>query len=317
MTKRCALLGSPAAHSLSPVLHTAAYRSLGIHKEYSYVLQDVDAAALPGVLAQLDGSWAGLSLTLPLKQAVIPLLDLLAPTARVTHAVNTLLVAPGGPHVFGDELDAGPIAPGRPGLLVGANTDVHGIAAALSERLGGRRPRRGVIVGARATASSALVAMDRLGMEHVTVVARAIDGPGRVLEVAKRLGRTLEHVTFDEHAAIGRALKDADVVVSSVPRGVADQLVARLRGLDLEGRVLLDAVYDPRPTPVAAAWRDRGGAIAPGWAMLLHQAWLQVKLMTGGLEADVAAMRDALLAEMERRRAGGQPATFAPPFAAA
>lgn len=303
--RRCALLGHPVAHSLSPTLHGAAYEDLGIAERYSYGLQDVDVHQLGAVLDQLDESWAGFSLTMPLKQAVIPHLDLLAKTARVTQSVNTLIVVPGGCDLLGGQLDAGTLPEGRPGLLLGANTDVFGIVQALREALGERLPVRGVIVGARATASSALAAMHQMGVRRVDVIARSVAGAGSVMEVAERLEREVGHVTFDQHDEIRALLAGADVVVSTVPKGVADQLAPLVEGLDLGGRALLDAVYDPWPTAVAEAWQRAGGAIAQGWAMLLHQAWLQVRLMTGGMEPDVAVMRRALLAEMERRGAGG------------
>ena len=301
-TRRCAVIGHPVAHSLSPVLHEAAYADLGLTGRYSYGLVDVEPGGLTAFLDGLDESWSGLSVTMPHKQAVIDHIDLLAPTARLTNSVNTVIVLPGGPALLGGELDAGPRPPGRPGLLAGLNTDVHGIVAALREKLDGRRPVRGVIIGARATASSAFASMRRMGVEDIGVIARSLDGPGSVAEVAGRVGVGLAHATFEEHDAIRALLRDAHVVVSTVPRGVADQLAPILPGLDLTGRVLLDAVYDPWPTVVARAWEHAGGTIAPGWAMLLHQAWLQVRLMTGGLEPDVEAMRAAVAAEIERRR---------------
>lgn len=312
--RRCGVLGHPVGHSLSPTLHRAAYAQLGIDDHYTYDLQDVDKHQIGAVVDQLDASWSGLSLTMPLKQVVIPHLDLLAPTARLTHSVNTLVVLPGGPDLLGGELDAGPRPAGRPGLLMGANTDVYGIVATVRESLGDLSLRRGVIIGGRATASSALVAMQQLGIGLISVVARSVTGPGNIMEVADRMDLGLGHVTFEDHAAIRRLLAGADVVVSTVPKGVADQLVPVVEGLDLSNKVLLDAVYDPWPTAVAGAWEAHGGKIAPGWVMLLHQAWLQVRLMTGGLQADVDVMRAAIVAEMARRAAGGAVAPYPEPF---
>ena len=312
--RRCGVLGHPVGHSLSPTLHRAAYRQLGIDDRYSYDLQDVDRHQIGAVVDRLDAHWSGLSVTMPLKQEVIEHLDLLAPTARLTHSVNTVVVLPGGPGLLGGELDAGPRPAGRPGLLMGANTDVYGIVATVREALGDQDLHRGVIIGGRATASSALVAMRQLGIDLISVVARSVTGPGNIMEVAERMDLGVGHVTFDDHAAIRRLLDAADVVVSTVPKGVADQLVPAIEGLDLDGKVLLDAVYDPWPTAVAGAWAAHRGTIAPGWVMLLHQAWLQVKLMTGGLEPDVGTMREAIVSEMARRAAGGDVEEYPEPF---
>jgi shikimate dehydrogenase len=149
--RRAAVLGHPVAHSLSPRLHRAAYRELGLDG-WSYEAVDVTEEQLPAFVATLDGTWAGLSLTMPLKQAVIPLLDHVEPLAEVVGAVNTLLVQPGG----------------RSPVLTGANTDVHGLVAALSEGLAaagstGTGPRSAVVLGAGATAASTLAALAELG----------------------------------------------------------------------------------------------------------------------------------------------------------
>lgn len=118
--RRAAVLGHPVAHSLSPLLHRAAYQALGL-AGWTYGLQDVTEEQLPGVVRDLDASWAGLSLTMPLKQVVLPLLDHVDPLAEVVGAVNTVVVQGGG------------TAP----VLVGANTDVAGIVAALREGAAG------------------------------------------------------------------------------------------------------------------------------------------------------------------------------------
>ncbi|PFG37980.1 shikimate dehydrogenase [Georgenia soli] len=293
--RRAAVLGHPVRHSLSPVLHRAAYAQLGL-TGWAYGLQDVTAAELPAVLEQLDGTWGGLSLTMPLKQSVIPLLDVVDPLAEVTGAVNTLVVQPG--------------RDGRAGPFVGFNTDVRGIVAALREVAPqGWQPRRPVVLGARATASSALAAFGELGATSTTLVARSVAGPGSAAVAAHRMGVATTHRPWTSAEVAVDALLAADVVVSTVPSGVADDvaaaLAARLDGSEdaLAGAVLLDVVYDPWPTPLARAWREAGGAIAPGWAMLLHQAEAQVRLFTGR-DPDVAVMRASLLAELDRRHAG-------------
>ncbi|WP_127127703.1 shikimate dehydrogenase [Georgenia sp. SYP-B2076] len=310
--RRCAVLGHPVAHSLSPALHRAAYAGLGL-AGWGYGLQDVTEHQLPAVLAQLDATWGGLSLTMPLKQVVIPLLDVVDPLAEVTGAVNTLVVQPG--------------RAGRVGPLVGFNTDVHGIVATVRETApAGWRPRHAAILGARATASSAVAALTELGAARTTVVGRSFAGPGAAPAAAHRMGVATENVLWSSADVAAAALEGADVVVSTVPAGAADAVAAalteRLAGSAsaLAGTVLLDAVYDPWPSPLARAWRDAGGAVAPGWVMLLHQAQVQVKLMTGH-EPDVEVMRAAVVAELGRRAGGGEvppsPAVFALPADAA
>lgn len=280
VTRRAAVLGHPVAHSLSPVLHTAAYDRLGL-AGWAYGLQDVTAAQLPALFAALDASWAGLSLTMPLKQPALPLLDVVDPLAEVTGSVNTVVVGPGG-------------------TTAGLNTDVHGIAAAVREvATPGFRPERAVILGAGATAASALAAVAELGCPSSTLVARRFGGHASA--AAHRMGVEVREVTW---SAAPAAVAEADLVVSTVPAGAADALAEFLGDADRAGAALLDVVYAPWPTPLAAAWVARGGAVAPGWLMLLHQAVDQVRLMTGR-QPDVDHLRAALLAELARRDAGG------------
>src|SRR3954465_4946696 len=92
---RAAVLGHPTPHSLSPSLHRAAYAALGLD-DWRYDAFDVTEEGLPGFVADLDGPWAGLSLTMPLKQTVIPLLDHIEPLAQVVGAVNTVLLQGSG-----------------------------------------------------------------------------------------------------------------------------------------------------------------------------------------------------------------------------
>lgn len=217
--------------------------------------------ALAGWLDGLGPQWIGLSLTMPLKQTVLPQLDRVSELAAATGAANTVLLGPDG--------------------RAGDNTDVHGIVAALAEA-GVDRVRRSVVVGAGATAASALAALAELGDAAPVVLVRDPGRVGPLLAAADRLGV----------APVVQRLEPADlaqaqVVISTVPRGGLDALAA---DLPVCHGVLLDVVYDPWPTPLAQAW---AGPVAPGAAMLLHQAARQVELMTGR-PAPLAAMRAAL-----------------------
>ncbi len=281
---RAAVLGHPIAHSLSPALHRAAYEALGLD-DWAYERHDVTEARLAGVLAELDATWRGLSLTMPLKQVVIPLLDHVEPLAQAVGAVNTVLVQ----------------QVGSSRVLVGANTDVHGMVAALREAAAPGAPLDGpaVILGAGATAASALAALGELGMTNPTVLARSPGRAGAVVRAANRMGIQPQVVRWDRGFS---AAAEARVLVSTVPAGAADALAAELSaGSRADGAVLLDVVYAPWPTRLAGVWRERGGLVAPGWAMLLHQAAEQVRLMTGH-EAPLGAMRDALLGALEARQ---------------
>ncbi len=259
---RAAVLGSPIAHSLSPLLHRAAYAALDLPWRYDAL--QVRAAELPGFLEGLDGAareWAGLSLTMPLKQAVLPLLSARSPLVELTGAANTVLLQDG---------------------RYGENTDVAGIVAALRE-VGVAGPERAVVLGAGATAASAVVALSQLGVGAVRVLARSTARAGHLLVLAERLGLRLSVALLDLAAGLG-----ADVVVSTVPAGVPLPLT-------VAGRppVLLDVVYAPWPTPLASAYLTAGATVVPGSSMLLHQAAAQVELMTGQA-APLAAMRAAL-----------------------
>lgn len=283
---RAAVLGHPIAHSLSPVLHRAAYAALGLGWEYDAL--DVTQDDLPGVVAGLDDSWAGLSLTMPLKQTVLPLLDHVEPLARVVGAVNTVLVQRGG---------------ARP-TLVGANTDVHGVAAALREggvagREGTQR-RHAVVLGAGATAASALAGLAELGITTSVVLARSVGRVGATLRAAHRMGVDATVRTLEPPERALEAMAGAAVVVSTLPPRAADDLAARLAaggGGGAELGVLLDCAYDPRPTALVAAWQGAGGSAVSGERMLLHQAGEQVRLMTGS-PAPLTAMDEALAAAL-------------------
>lgn len=264
--RRAAVLGHPVAHSLSPTLHRAAYAALGL-EGWRYDAVDVTEAELEAFVHGLDASWAGLSLTMPLKQTVIPLLDHVEPLAEVVGAVNTVLFQ------------------GR--TLVGANTDVHGLVAALGEGLDDAPVRTAAVLGAGATAASTLAALAQLGCTSPVVYVRALARAGSLMRAAHRMGVTPVYRTLDAAAdEIGRA----DVVVSTLPPYAADSIAT---GLTRAEGVLLDVAYDPRPTALSVAWVAAGGTAVSGERMLLHQAAEQVRLMTGH-PAPLAAMSSAL-----------------------
>jgi shikimate dehydrogenase len=282
--RRAAVLGHPVAHTLSPVLHTAAYRALGL-EGWEYGVHDVTEDALAGFLRDLDPSWAGLSLTMPLKQVVIQLLDHVEPLAAAVGAVNTVLFSAVGGAV----------------TTTGTNTDVHGLVAALREGLGTRPVSDAVVLGGGATAASALAAVAELGCPSPRVFVRSLDRIGPLREAVARMGVRPSFEVFDEQATTA-ALAGADAVVSTTPKHAADTWAPLLTELLADAGkpprgVLLDVVYDPRPTALQSAWTALGADAVGGERMLLHQAAEQVRLMTGRA-APLAAMDEALRAAL-------------------
>ena len=279
-----AVIGSPIGHSLSPVIHRAAWAQLGIDGwEYHRLEQDTDS--LPGFIAGLRADCAGLSVTMPCKQAVMPLLDVIDPLASAVGAVNTVVPSSG--------------------VLAGFNTDVTGIASAVRRACsmaGCSAPSSALVLGARATASSALAALGELGITSSTVAARRFGGPGSVVAAASRLGVTIEQVLWSDAEAVDRAASSADLVISTLPASAADPLAERLRVR--EGQILLDVVYSPRDTALRRAFENAGGVVAEGTDMLVFQAGAQVQLMTGR-SPDTGVMREALEEELEGRSREG------------
>jgi shikimate dehydrogenase len=263
---RAAVLGRPIAHSMSPVLHRAAYAALGLDWSYEAIECGVEELAAV-VSARPD--WAGFSCTMPLKHAVLAFAAEVRPRATAVGAGNTLLPLPGG----GWAAD---------------NTDVVGIAQALAEF--DVRPGSVAILGAGGTAQAAVVALSETGRTGASVLVRNPDRAAGLLDTAARVGVTLSVVP------ISAAGLTADLVISTLPAGAADSLAEHAWRPD---QVLLDVVYSPWPTPLAAAVARRGGTVISGALMLLHQAAAQVELMTGQ-PAPVGAMRAALRAAMPR-----------------
>ncbi|MDQ0953950.1 shikimate dehydrogenase [Streptomyces phaeochromogenes] len=263
--RRAAVLGSPIAHSLSPVLHRAAYEELGLD-DWSYDRFEVDEAALPGFVGKLGPEWAGLSLTMPLKRAVIPLLDEISETASAVEAVNTV--------VFTED-----------GRRLGDNTDVPGMVAALRER-GIEQVDSAAILGAGATASSALAALARICTGEVVAYVRS---QARAAEMRQWGERLDVEVRTEDWADAEHALR-APLVIATTPAGTTDGLSFVVPE---RPATLFDVLYDPWPTALAARWSAYGGAVVSGLDLLVHQAVLQVEQMTGRVPAPLDAMRTA------------------------
>jgi shikimate dehydrogenase len=266
--RRAAVLGSPIAHSLSPVLHRAAYDALGLDG-WRYDAHECGEADLPAFVDGLGPEWAGLSLTMPLKRVALEVADEVSPLATATGAANTLVFRPEGRYA--------------------ENTDVAGIVATLRGAAG-----RALVLGAGGTAQAALAALLELGIADVTVAVRSAARAGELVEAARRLG--VEPVIAPVLADRSPVLPPAEVVVSTLPGGMADGLGEQVR----PDATVLDVVYAPWPTRLAATAAARGARVVSGLEMLLHQAVVQVELMTGR-PGPVDAMRAALDAAVAAR----------------
>lgn len=267
--RRAAVLGSPIAHSRSPQLHLAAYRALGL--DWSYERVECDAAALPGLVAGLGPEWAGLSVTMPGKEAALAVADTRTDRAVLVGSANTLVRTAAGWHA-----DC---------------TDVDGVTGALREA-GVERVRRAVVLGAGGTARPALLALRDLGATEVSVVARDAGRATGALALGERLGLRAAHTDF-RLAALRERCAAADVVISTVP---AEAAAAVAEAVSL-APVVLDAIYHPWPTPLASAVSAAGHTVVSGLEMLLNQAFGQVEQFTGRA-APRAAMRAALAATL-------------------
>jgi shikimate dehydrogenase len=259
---RAAVIGRPVAHSLSPLLHRAAYAALGL-SDWTYDALDLGPEDLPVLLAGLGEEWRGFSVTMPCKQAAADVADVVEPLPRLLHAANTLV-----------RTDAGWRA---------ENTDVTGIGMAL-QLAGAEEVESATIIGAGGTAAAAAVAVASLGARHVDVVVRDTSRAGDVTRVLDAL---------DVRATVtplADASLTAPLVVSTVPIDAQPGLL----GLPWRaGHTVLDVLYAPWPTPLAGRVAAAGGTVASGLEVLFWQATVQVELMTG-LPAPIEAMRSAL-----------------------
>jgi shikimate dehydrogenase len=266
--RRAAVLGKPVEHSLSPVLHGAAYRALGL-TDWTYDRVEMDAGGLPGFVGDLGPDWVGLSVTMPGKRAALDFADEVTSRAAAVGAANTL------------------VRKGSGGWLADC-TDVDGIVGAL--RVAGWYEPGGmaVILGAGGTAAAAVVGLAALGMKSVRLVVREPARAVETVESARLAGLAVEVLRWAEADFMALAA-EASVMVSTVPSAAVLPHVEALAGAPC----LLDVIYHPWPTPLAEAVAARGGRLATGLDMLLHQAFGQVEHFTG-VDAPREAMRDAL-----------------------
>jgi shikimate dehydrogenase len=269
LTTRLAVLGSPIAHSKSPLLHGAAYGVLGL--DWSYEAIELTGDGLADFVASRGPDWRGLSLTMPLKRDVLPMLARWDETVALTEAANTVLL--------GNELR-------------GFNTDVYGITEAF-RAAGVESLRRVLLLGGGATAASAMLAASQLG---ATAVDLHLRDP---LKVGLLQGLALDlSVDLTIHA------------IDEVPRQTPDAVISTLPGYSEHGvvfdpslrqhSVLFDVAYDPWPSTFAASWLEAGGRVISGLEMLTLQALAQVRVFVNGSPDAPLDDEEAVLAAMQR-----------------
>lgn len=249
---KAAVLGSPVAHSKSPLLHLAAYRALGL-TDWTYERIECTAAQLPALVSGFGPEWIGVSVTMPGKFAALAFADERTDRAELVGSANTLVRTERGWRAD--------------------NTDIDGVAGAL----GHARPlRRAIVLGSGGTAPAAVVALADLGATEITVVARNRDKAARLLDLGRAVDVTAEFCGLTD-PGLPAVVGTADVLVSTIPADAAAAYAEVFASVP----VLLDAIYDPWPTPLAAAVLDAGGEVISGVQMLLHQAFSQVEQFTG------------------------------------
>ncbi len=249
VTRNFGVLGRPIGHSQSPALHRAAISALGIDAAYGST--EVTESELAGFLESLGDTWTGLSLTMPLKQVVRPMLARECATSTLTGAVNTAVRRQDG--------------------WEGYNTDVWGATTAIRQQWG-TEFRRAILLGAGATASSLVVSMHDLGVESLDIVVRDPSRTDDVQAVARHLGIDVRVAPF------GQSLDSADLVVSSLPASAA--LTPEIVG-GLDAVALFDVVYEPWPSALGKEWAARGLRSISGLHMLLWQAVRQARIFYG------------------------------------
>jgi shikimate dehydrogenase len=246
---RCAVLGSPISHSLSPALHRAAYAELGL-TGWTYDRFEVTEAELADFVAGCGGNWRGLSLTMPLKSAALELGDV-DPLARFADSANTLIF---------DGL--------RRRLY---NTDIGGLVWAV-QQVGAARPLQVTILGSGATARSSVLSAEQLGARELTIMARTPSSAEQLVA----LGSALQ---LDVHVLPwGAPLPTTDLLISTVTTGAIDPIAAAVAS---SAPIVFDVVYEPWPTALASAAQQTGASVINGLDLLVGQALGQIQLMTG------------------------------------
>ncbi|OZG28449.1 shikimate dehydrogenase [Williamsia sp. 1138] len=267
--RAAAILGSPVSHSRSPALHLAAYEALGL-TGWTYERMECTAEQLPALVSGLDERYVGLSVTMPGKRAALAFADHRTERAAAVGSANTLVRREDGWHADCTDVDGASAALVDLGITDGAGS-------------------RAVLVGAGGTAAPVVAALAAAGFRELSVVARSAGRASEVLAVADAYGIAAEVLAFEPNFTLRERTRDCAVLVNTVPAAAAAPLVSALSSAPR----LFDVIYDPWPTPLAAAVESAGGLVVGGLVMLLNQAYGQVEQFTG-MPAPRVAMAAAL-----------------------
>lgn len=281
-TRLVALLGWPVRHSLSPVMHNAAFREQGLDLVYlALPVPPVDLGRVVDGLAAVEA--VGANVTVPHKQAIVERCDGLTREAELVGAVNTLWWTSDG--------------------LLGDNTDAAGLAPVLAEDVGVRAGDAVVVLGTGGAARAAVVALGRLGTE-VTVVGRRPDAAQDLAEVAARAGAgPVDGLELAGGDWVVAAVRRARLVVNATPLGMAGEALPA-PFMDLHaGQAAYDLVYNPPETPFLAAARAGGADAHHGLGMLVAQAAASYRRWTGQ-DAPQATMSAAALGALAHPQPG-------------
>lgn len=270
--KKAGLIGLSLAHSLSPQIHAVAFARHGLDAVYELWQTAPDALQARVRMLRTDDC-LGANVTVPYKEAVVPLVDSLEATAQKTEAVNTIV--------------------NRGGRLEGHNTDVEGFRRALEETGFVARGCRAVVLGAGGAARAVGVALAEAGALEIAftdVVAQ------RANALAARISALVTAVAVGSAGdAFSQAVRGCDLLVNCTPLGTRHSPVERDLPLDASlippQSLVFDLVYNPAVTPLMAAAAARGARAAGGLAMLVYQAAASFRLWTG-LDAPEHEMLD-------------------------
>lgn len=246
---KAAVLGSPISHSLSPLLHTLAYGELGVDGEYSRI--DMKADGLINFLSNLEESWSGFSLTMPLKEEVLNFTCDVSDLSLRINSANTLTRD-------GKDWKA-------------TTTDVSGLTHALAAA-GINATGHVLIIGGGATARSAIAACDGVA-DRITIMNRSLSRVEAIKQSA--IKSEIGFVSLSDF----QLLEVADLIISTTPAGVTDHLIVNFP--TKPAGVFFDVLYNPWPTPALAAWERAGGQIVDGLELLIHQAIDQISIFSG------------------------------------
>ena len=273
---RLGIFGWPVAHSKSPRMHEAAARALGIELRYERFAVEPEDLARAVAEKHAEGI-DGYNLTVPHKQAIMALLDDVAPTARAIGAVNTVVRS-------GDR-------------YVGHNTDAPGLVRSLTEAGVDVSGARVVVIGAGGAARAGVAGLAEAGAATIDVLARRPEQAEALVESLEALGGTELRADSLEAAAARFGHATLVVQATSATLGSNPSAGAFAESLPIDAlpneAVVVDMVYQPLVTSVLERAQARGLRTVDGLGMLLHQGAIAFEMWTG-FEPPLDVMRAAL-----------------------